>query len=49
MITTARIRALKQSTGLSWITCQRASAINKLAVGGGPHESAANGPAGHEA
>jgi hypothetical protein len=36
MITSARIRALKESTGLSWITCLRAPAIRKLAADGGP-------------
>jgi Transposase DDE domain len=36
MITSARIRALKELGGLSWITCLRAPAIRKLAEGGGP-------------
>jgi hypothetical protein len=36
MITSARIAALKQTTGLSWITCLRAPAIRKLAGDGGP-------------
>jgi hypothetical protein len=36
MITSARIRALKELGGLSWITCLRASAIRKLAEDGGP-------------
>jgi len=36
MITAARIRALKQTGGLSWITCLRAPAIKKLAADGGP-------------
>jgi hypothetical protein len=36
MITAARIRALKESTGLSWITCLRAPAIKKLAADDGP-------------
>jgi Transposase DDE domain len=36
MITSARIAALKQSTGLSWITCLRAPAIKKLAASDGP-------------
>jgi hypothetical protein len=36
MITSARIRALKESGGLSWITCLRAPAIRKLAGDGGP-------------
>jgi hypothetical protein len=36
MITSARIRALKEATGLSWITCLRAPAIRKLAEDGGP-------------
>jgi len=36
MITSARIRVLKESTGLSWITCLRAPTIRKLAGDGGP-------------
>jgi hypothetical protein len=36
MITSARIRALQDLGGLSWITCLRAPAIRKLAEGGGP-------------
>jgi hypothetical protein len=36
MITSARIRALKELGGLSWITCLRAPAIRKLADGNGP-------------
>ena len=36
MITSARIRALKDLGGLSWITCLRAPAIRKLADDGGP-------------
>ena len=36
MITSARIRALKELGGLSWITCLRAPAIRKLAQDGGP-------------
>jgi hypothetical protein len=36
MITSARIKALKQTPGLAWITCLRAPAIQKLAAGGGP-------------
>jgi hypothetical protein len=36
MITSARIRALKELGGLSWITCLRAPAIRKLAEGDGP-------------
>jgi hypothetical protein len=36
MITSARIRALTELGGLSWITCLRAPAIRKLAGGGGP-------------
>ena len=36
MITSARIRALKELGGLSWITCLRAPAIRKLAGDGGP-------------
>ena len=36
MITSARISALKESTGLSWITCLRAPAIRKLMADDGP-------------
>jgi hypothetical protein len=36
MITCARIRALKEAGGLSWITCLRAPAIKKLMAGDGP-------------
>jgi len=36
MITSARIRALKDAGGLSWITCLRAPAIKKLMAGDGP-------------
>src|SRR5262249_15603228 len=36
MITTARIKALKETGGLSWITCLRAPAIRKLAADDGP-------------
>ena len=36
MITSARIRALKETGGMSWITCLRAPAIRKLAEDGGP-------------
>jgi hypothetical protein len=36
MITSARIRALKELGGMSWITCLRAPAIKKLAEDGGP-------------
>jgi hypothetical protein len=36
MITSARIRVLKEAGGLSWITCLRAPAIRKLAAGDGP-------------
>ena len=36
MITSARIRALKQTPGLGWLTCLRAPAIKKLAQDGGP-------------
>jgi hypothetical protein len=35
MITSARIKALKEAPGMSWITCLRAPAIKKLA-GAGP-------------
>ena len=36
MITTARIKALKEIPGMAWITCLRAPAIKKLAEDGGP-------------
>jgi DDE family transposase len=36
MITSARIRALKEAGGLLWITCLRAPAIRKLAADDGP-------------
>ncbi len=36
MITSARIAALKDLGGLSWITCLRAGAIAKLAAEQGP-------------
>jgi len=36
MITSARIKALKQAPGMAWITCLRAPAIKKLAEDGGP-------------
>jgi len=36
MITSARIKALKEATGMAWITCLRAPAIKKLAEDGGP-------------
>jgi hypothetical protein len=36
MITSARIRALKELGGLSWITCLRAPAVRKLTADGGP-------------
>ena len=36
MITSARIKALKQTPGMAWITCLRAPAIKKLAGDGGP-------------
>ena len=36
MITSARIKALKQIPGMAWITCLRAPAIRKLAGDGGP-------------
>jgi hypothetical protein len=34
MITSARIKALKEVPGMSWLTCLRAPAIKKLAEGG---------------
>jgi hypothetical protein len=36
MLTSARIKALKEVPGMAWITCLRAPAIKKLAEGGGP-------------
>ena len=36
MITSARIKALKDIPGMAWITCLRAPAIKKLAAAGGP-------------
>jgi len=36
MITSARIRALQEAGGLSWITCLRAPAIKKLMADDGP-------------
>jgi hypothetical protein len=36
MITSARIRALKEIPGMAWLTCLRAPAIKKLAEDGGP-------------
>jgi Transposase DDE domain len=43
MITSARIRALKELGGLSWITCLRAPAIRKLADDGGPLQLSLSG------
>ena len=36
MITSARIKALRDLEGMAWITCLRAPAIKKLMAGGGP-------------
>ena len=36
MITSARIKALKEIPGMAWLTCLRAPAIKKLADDGGP-------------
>ena len=36
MITSARIKALKEIPGMAWITCLRAPAIKRLAEGSGP-------------
>jgi hypothetical protein len=36
MITSARIKALKELPGMAWLTCLRAPAIRKLAEDGGP-------------
>ena len=43
MITTARIRALKEVPGMAWITCLRAPAIKKLAEDGGPLQMSLSG------
>jgi len=43
MITSARIRALKEAGGLSWITCLRAPAIKKLMAGDGPLQLSLSG------
>jgi hypothetical protein len=43
MITSARIRALKEAGGLSWITCLRAPAIKRLATDGGPLQLSLSG------
>jgi hypothetical protein len=36
MITSARVKALRELPGMAWITCLRAPAIKKLMAGGGP-------------
>ncbi len=36
MITSARVKALKQVPGMAWLTCLRGPAIKKLAEDGGP-------------
>ena len=36
MITSARIKALRELEGMAWITCLRAPAIKKLMADGGP-------------
>src|SRR5205809_833651 len=36
MITSARVKALKEVPGMAWLTCLRAPAIKKLAEDGGP-------------
>jgi hypothetical protein len=36
MITSARIKALKEIPGMAWLTCLRAPAVKKLAEDGGP-------------
>jgi Transposase DDE domain len=36
MITSARIRALRELDGMAWITCLRGPAVKKLMAGGGP-------------
>jgi len=46
MITSARIGALRELGGLSWITCLRAPAIRKLAEDGGPLQLSLSGQPG---
>ena len=43
MITSARIKALKEIPGMAWITCLRAPAIRKLAEDGGPLQMSLSG------
>jgi len=43
MITSARIRALKEIPGMAWLTCLRAPAIKKLAEDGGPLQLSLSG------
>jgi hypothetical protein len=43
MITSARIRALKELPGMAWLTCLRAPAIKKLAEDGGPLQMSLSG------
>jgi hypothetical protein len=43
MITSARIKALKEIPGMAWITCLRAPAIKKLANDGGPLQLSLSG------
>jgi hypothetical protein len=43
MITSARVKALKEIPGMAWITCLRAPAIRKLAEDGGPLQMSLSG------
>src|SRR6266536_467450 len=43
MITSARIRALREIPGMAWLTCLRAPAIKKLAEDGGPLQLSLSG------
>ena len=43
MITSARVKALKEIPGMSWLTCLRAPAIKKLAEDGGPLQMSLSG------
>jgi len=43
MITSARVKALKEVPGMAWITCLRAPAIKKLAQDGGPLQLSLSG------
>ena len=43
MITSARVKALKEVPGMAWLTCLRAPAIKKLAEDGGPLQLSLSG------